>query len=498
MARGNIAWREISDPLPSPIALFRTLRTAGAHRRSVQSGPVGRAAAGIERLILSSINWQVVYLLTSLLTILMIASLGFHAWRFRRWSTGMSFVMLAVCGLGWSLTVLVMALSPVHHAPVWMNLKSLFIHLSIIALLFYVLAVTGQSGPRRGRLLVALLVIPVGQQLLLWTSSVPDGWVFRELTFARTDTLTHVNQVVYGPAYWISSAQGYGLSILCIAFLLGSAYRAGPLMKKQAAILAFGVCAPVVANAMLVTHMVPRIYDPMPYGIAVLSLAMWWAVIRHQIVDLVPIARNMLVDAMDDAVLALDAKGRVIDANAAMEKLLGVQGRMVLGMSVEALVPKAGARSTGLTDWLTSGQLFQAEPSSPPARLAVNPVHIGERSFKARVIVLPSRDNKPAGRLLMLTDVTEQANAEAAREASLAELTAALAQVRTLRGLLPMCASCKKVKDVEGKWRPVDEYISANSEADLTHGVCPTCEHLLYSQYSRSGAPPRYRSELGS
>ena len=228
---------------------------------------------------MTSIDWQVVYLLTTLLTILMIASLGFHAWRFRRWATGLNFVILAVCGLGWSLTVLLMALSPVQHADVWMSLKNLFIHLSVIALFFYVFEVTGQTWPHRRSLLLVLLVIPVGLQILKWTSDTPDGLMFHELTFSRTGSLTHVDQISYGPVYWISSAQGYALSILCIVLLLGSAYRAGPLLKKQAAILAFGVCAPVLANAMLITHVVPRVYDPMPYGIAVLSLAMRWAVI---------------------------------------------------------------------------------------------------------------------------------------------------------------------------------------------------------------------------
>ena len=55
------------------------------------------------------------------------------------------------------------------------------------------------------------------------------------------------------------------------------------------------------------------------------------------------------------------------------------------------------------------------------------------------------------------------------------ELEEALAKVKTLRGLLPMCAWCKKIRDDGGYWKEVETYISANSEADFSHGICPDC-----------------------
>ena len=50
----------------------------------------------------------------------------------------------------------------------------------------------------------------------------------------------------------------------------------------------------------------------------------------------------------------------------------------------------------------------------------------------------------------------------------------------TLSGLLPICASCKKVRDDGGYWNQIEEYISAHSEAEFSHGVCPDCFKDLY------------------
>jgi hypothetical protein len=55
------------------------------------------------------------------------------------------------------------------------------------------------------------------------------------------------------------------------------------------------------------------------------------------------------------------------------------------------------------------------------------------------------------------------------------ELKEALNSVKTLRGLIPICASCKKIRDDEGYWKQVEEYIGTHSEARFSHGLCPDC-----------------------
>ncbi len=60
------------------------------------------------------------------------------------------------------------------------------------------------------------------------------------------------------------------------------------------------------------------------------------------------------------------------------------------------------------------------------------------------------------------------------------ELQEALAKVKTLRGLLPICANCKKIRDDDGYWQQVEVYIERHSEAEFSHGMCPACLQTLY------------------
>jgi PAS domain S-box-containing protein len=55
-------------------------------------------------------------------------------------------------------------------------------------------------------------------------------------------------------------------------------------------------------------------------------------------------------------------------------------------------------------------------------------------------------------------------------------------EIKTLRGLLPICSSCKKIKDDNGYWNQIEVYIREHSEADFTHGICPECARKLYPE----------------
>lgn len=63
------------------------------------------------------------------------------------------------------------------------------------------------------------------------------------------------------------------------------------------------------------------------------------------------------------------------------------------------------------------------------------------------------------------------------------ELRESMAQIKVLRGLLPICASCKKIRDDKGYWQQVEVYIREHSEADFTHGICPECAAKLRKSF---------------
>ncbi len=88
--------------------------------------------------------------------------------------------------------------------------------------------------------------------------------------------------------------------------------------------------------------------------------------------------------------------------------------------------------------------------------------------------------------LALVQDITERVLAEEERERLIRKLTEALARVKTLSGLLPICSSCKKIRDDEGYWNQIEVYIGEHSEAEFSHGICPPCVKKLFpSSYER-------------
>jgi len=79
--------------------------------------------------------------------------------------------------------------------------------------------------------------------------------------------------------------------------------------------------------------------------------------------------------------------------------------------------------------------------------------------------------------LLREINQREQIQAEQAR--LIRELEEAIANVKTLGGLLPICGWCKKIRDDRGYWKQVEAYLQEHTDATFTHGICPECEHKL-------------------
>nr|MBI3611659.1 hypothetical protein [Nitrospirota bacterium] len=73
--------------------------------------------------------------------------------------------------------------------------------------------------------------------------------------------------------------------------------------------------------------------------------------------------------------------------------------------------------------------------------------------------------------------------AEEERERLIRELQDALANIKTLKGLLPICCSCKQIRDDKGYWNQIDTYIRDHTDAEFTHGICPACAQKLYPDF---------------
>jgi response regulator RpfG family c-di-GMP phosphodiesterase len=76
--------------------------------------------------------------------------------------------------------------------------------------------------------------------------------------------------------------------------------------------------------------------------------------------------------------------------------------------------------------------------------------------------------------------------AQAALATKIEELRHALEHIKTLRGVVPICAWCKKIRDDEGYWKQLESYVREHTEAEFSHGICPSCAATFQEQIARA------------
>ncbi len=85
----------------------------------------------------------------------------------------------------------------------------------------------------------------------------------------------------------------------------------------------------------------------------------------------------------------------------------------------------------------------------------------------------------------IVNDISERKAHEQERERLITKLGQALDEIKTLQGILPICATCKKIRDDKGYWNQLETYFRNHSEVEFTHGICPECQEGLYSGRKR-------------
>ena len=186
-----------------------------------------------------------------------------------------------------------------------------------------------------------------------------------------------------------------------------------------------------------------------------------WAVVREGLLDLLPRAREALFETLTDGVVVLDRAHRITFANASALRLLDLDGtttRLPAALRLEARYGQS-------MPWF-------GEVSAPGTG--------GARWLDVRVDAVYDRWSELAGRLMLVRDVTVQKTLEQDRERLITELQEALKTVRHLEELLPICASCRKVRDDQGYWGQIEEYLANRTAVQFTHGICPDCMTRLY------------------
>jgi len=174
-----------------------------------------------------------------------------------------------------------------------------------------------------------------------------------------------------------------------------------------------------------------------------------------------------------DAIIIVNAQSfRIIGVNQTSLKMIGYDQNDLIGEPFSILFPPESELSDKellekikIYGPVLTQEFRLADGRICPMDLTVTPVTWGrEKAF-----------------LATFRDIEDRLKAEEERERIIADLQDALSKIKTLSGLLPICANCKKIRDDKGYWNKIEIYIRDQSNADFTHSICPECAKKLYS-----------------
>jgi PAS domain S-box-containing protein len=194
--------------------------------------------------------------------------------------------------------------------------------------------------------------------------------------------------------------------------------------------------------------------------------------------------RNLLrtlIDNLPVLIFSKDTEGRYVLNNLPHLRSIGVQRQEdALGKTTFDFNPPELAKQYSEDEMkvVQTGQaLYERE------ELAFHRDTGEQRWHLTSKIPLVDSRGKVTGMVGIASDITERKNAEVERERLIKELQDALADIKTLSGLVPICANCKKIRDDKGFWMQVESYIQERSQARFSHGICPDCMAKLYPGY---------------
>lgn len=185
-----------------------------------------------------------------------------------------------------------------------------------------------------------------------------------------------------------------------------------------------------------------------------------------------------LIDSARAIVLLLNREGGILRCNPYLEKISGKKVAEVQGedWATTFLTPE---------DQVRLRHRFRAESGGRPPEPFIGAIQAqkgGRLAIEWHNRLLTDDQGEVLGLLCVGHDLTERLRAEKERERLIDELQGALQKVKTLSGLLPICASCKNIRDDQGYWQQIEVYIRDHSEADFSHGICPDCARRLYPE----------------
>lgn len=246
----------------------------------------------------------------------------------------------------------------------------------------------------RGRL-AFLLIPPLLIIALVWTIPYHDLLLYDFFVerIGPLDVLLKKNGVLYIPIFLALQ----GVSIVSYYYLIRSFSSTSLIKRRQSAVILFALVVPFIVNIPAILNVSPiKDFDFTPHSLVISSALFAFAIFRYRLLDIIPLARNALVETLPVGVVVLDSKYRIVDINPSAQTFLQIDDSVIGRDSQDALPHLDPVFHGHFDDGLMNKEISLDHPSGTP------------KFVDAHVIPLQDREGKSNGWIITLSDVTER------------------------------------------------------------------------------------------
>ncbi len=328
------------------------------------------------------------------------AAVGFYAWRQRRVPGARAVTVISLTATAWALAnALEMAGADLPTKLFWANVQYACYGTLPLASLALALHYAGRGQWLTRRRLAWLTVIPLVTLVLVWTD-FPPGLVRQNVYLDSAGPFPVIGKT-YGPWFWVFATYSYGLFSVAVYLLIQALRQASPLYRGQPLVLLAALAMPLAWNVVynLGFSPVPR-HDIAPAVVCLSGVVAAWGLFRFRLLDIVPIARNAVIEDMDSGVIVMDQQQRVVDLNRSAQRILDYPPARAIGRQAEEV----------FAAWPDLAALYQGAAARAEIALEVgDALHY----YESHTSPLIDRDGQPVGRVIILHDITEYRKARA-------------------------------------------------------------------------------------
>ena len=174
----------------------------------------------------------------------------------------------------------------------------------------------------------------------------------------------------------------------------------------------------------------------------------------------------------NDAIITISSGRKIVDWNLAAKRIFGYSEEEVIGTEISVIIPNRFIENhvKNIDRILEGGEYHIIGKTAELYAL-----HRNGNEIPIELSLSEWRTSSGVFFTGIIRDITERKRAQEERERMINDLKNALEQIKTLSGIIPICAHCKKVRDDAGFWQQVESYVEKNSTAQFSHALCPQC-----------------------